>query len=141
LINGDTIFLAPERVVAPGANCAMDFSLFYFAAEEAKVGAAKYRLLLEGTKYADNHGFAGIWIPERHFHSFGDQFPNPSVAAAAIAATTKNIRIRSGSVVLPLHDPIRVAEEWSMVDNLSDGRVELSLASGWHPNDFVFFPQ
>ncbi|OZY86398.1 hypothetical protein CBP51_05055 [Cellvibrio mixtus] len=141
LINGDTIFLAPERVVAPGANCAMDFSLFYFAAEEAKAGAAKYSLLLEGAKYADNHGFAGIWIPERHFHSFGDQFPNPSVAAAAIAATTKNIRIRSGSVVLPLHDPIRVAEEWSMVDNLSDGRVELSLASGWHPNDFVFFPQ
>ncbi|MBQ0740517.1 LLM class flavin-dependent oxidoreductase, partial [Aquimarina celericrescens] len=63
------------------------------------------------------------------------------VAAAAVAASTKNISIRSGSVVLPLHDPVRVAEEWSMVDNLSNGRVELSIASGWHPNDFVLAPQ
>ncbi|HWF19835.1 MAG TPA: MupA/Atu3671 family FMN-dependent luciferase-like monooxygenase, partial [Verrucomicrobiae bacterium] len=48
---------------------------------------------------------------------------------------------RAGSVVLPLHDPIRVAEEWSVVDNLSHGRVGLSFASGWHSNDFVFAPE
>ena len=82
-----------------------------------------------------------VWVPERHFANFGDPFPNPSIAAAAIAAVTRNVPIRSGSVVLPLHDPIRVAEEWSMVDNISGGRVELSIASGWHPNDFVFAPQ
>ncbi len=49
--------------------------------------------------------------------------------------------MRSGSCVLPLHDPVRVAEEWSMIDNLSEGRVELSIASGWHPNDFVLAPE
>ncbi|MCJ8273846.1 MAG: LLM class flavin-dependent oxidoreductase, partial [Psychrosphaera sp.] len=91
--------------------------------------------------FADQHQLSGIWIPERHFASFGDQFPNPAVAAAAVAAITENVTIRSGSVVLPLHDPVRVAEEWSMVDNLSNGRVELSFASGWHPNDFIFAPQ
>ncbi len=44
-------------------------------------------------------------------------------------------------MVLPLHDPIRVAEEWSVVDNLSQGRVGLSFASGWHANDFALMPQ
>src|ERR1044071_6353851 len=60
---------------------------------------------------------------------------------AAIAATTKQIQIRAGSVVLPLHNPVRVAEEWSVVDNLSNGRVGLSFASGWHANDFVLLPE
>jgi natural product biosynthesis luciferase-like monooxygenase protein len=60
---------------------------------------------------------------------------------AAVARETKHVRLRAGSVVLPLHNPIRVAEEWAMVDNLSGGRVELSFASGWHPDDFVLAPQ
>jgi natural product biosynthesis luciferase-like monooxygenase protein len=67
-------------------------------------------------------------------------YPNPAVAGAAIAALTDNIQIRSGSVVMPLQDPLRVAEEWAMVDNLSQGRVGLSFAPGWHPNDFVLCP-
>lgn len=57
--------------------------------------------------------------------------------AAALAAITRNVRIRSGSVVVPLHHPVRVVEEWSVVDFLSAGRVDLGLASGWFPNDFV----
>ena len=60
--------------------------------------------------------------------------------AAALARDTERIALRGGSVVLPLHHPVRVAEEWSMVDNLSNGRVGMSIASGWHPNDFVFAP-
>ncbi len=54
---------------------------------------------------------------------------------------TERIQIRAGSVVLPLHNPIRIAEEWSVVDNLSRGRVGISFASGWHPLDFVLAPQ
>lgn len=119
----------------------MDFSLFYFAAEEGgKSAGPKYNLLLEGSKFADRHDLSGIWIPERHFHSLGGRFPNPAVAAAAVAVCTNKIKIRSGSVVLPLHDPVCVAEEWAMVDHLSSGRVELGIASGWWPNDFVFRP-
>ncbi len=118
----------------------LQFSLFYFASDES-ASADKYFLLREGASFADQHGFSAVWIPERHFHPFGGQFPNPVVAAAAVAAITKRIEIRSGSVVLPLHNPIRVAEEWSMVDNLSQGRVGLSIASGWHFNDFVLKPE
>ncbi|RKH54683.1 MupA/Atu3671 family FMN-dependent luciferase-like monooxygenase, partial [Corallococcus llansteffanensis] len=119
----------------------LDFSLFYFADDAEAAGGDRYRLLLEGAKYADAHGFAAVWTPERHFHAFGGLYPSPAVASAAIAAVTKHIAIRAGSVVLPLHHPVRVAEEWALVDNLSGGRVGISVASGWHANDFVFAPE
>jgi natural product biosynthesis luciferase-like monooxygenase protein len=125
-----------------GAHAArpLDFSLFYFSADENENAQDKYRLLLEGAKYADKNGFAAVWTPERHFHAFGGLYPNPAVAGAAVAAVTERVGIRAGSVVLPLHHPARVAEEWSVVDNISKGRVGISFASGWQPNDFALMP-
>ncbi|ELS32149.1 MULTISPECIES: LLM class flavin-dependent oxidoreductase [Pseudanabaena] len=119
----------------------MEFSLFYFSGDGSTTSRDKYHLLLEGAKFADRHKFAAVWIPERHFDAFGGLYPNPSVAGAAIAMITDHIQIRSGSVVMPLQNPLRVAEEWAMVDNLSKGRVSLSFAPGWHPNDFVLYPE
>ncbi|MEU6236007.1 MupA/Atu3671 family FMN-dependent luciferase-like monooxygenase [Kitasatospora sp. NPDC047058] len=118
----------------------MHFSLFYFADGQGR-GREQYRLLLEGARFADTHGFNAVWTPERHFHEFGGQYPNPAVTGAALAAVTERVGIRAGSVVGPLHHPVRVAEEWSVVDNLSEGRVGLSFASGWHANDFVLRPE
>lgn len=118
-----------------------EFSLFYFASGEDGRQDDKYRLLLEGARYADQHGFHAVWTPERHFHAFGGLYPNPSVTAAALAAITTRVRLRAGSVVLPLHHPVRIAEEWALVDNLSGGRVDISFASGWQPNDFALAPQ
>jgi natural product biosynthesis luciferase-like monooxygenase protein len=117
------------------------FSLYYFGNYQSEFSADKYELLLAGAQYADQHGFEAVWIPERHFHAFGGFSPNPSVVAAALARETHRVRIHAGSVVLPLHNPIRVAEEWSVVDNLSNGRIGISFASGWQPNDFVFAPE
>ena len=98
-----------ERPSARGAARApMDFSLFYFAADAGRGAGDAYRLLLEGAKFADEHGFAAVWTPERHFHAFGGLYPNPAVTSAAVAAVTERIGIRAGSVVLPLHNPIRV---------------------------------
>ena len=122
----------------------LEFSLFYFANDAVGDGTTskeRYKLLLEGAKFADAHNFTAIWTPERHFHPFGGLYPNPSVTSAAVAAITQKVQIRAGSVVLPLHDPLRVAEEWAMVDNLSAGRVGLSFATGWVANDFVLAPQ
>jgi natural product biosynthesis luciferase-like monooxygenase protein len=120
---------------------AMQFSLFYFSADEADGSGDKYRLLLDGARFADQHGFVAVWTPERHFHAFGGLYPNPSVTGAALAMITQHVSIRSGSVVLPLHHPARVAEEWAVVDNLSHGRVGISFAAGWQPNDFVLRPE
>lgn len=126
--------------LSPQPHKSLQFSLFYFSSNEAEFKKDKYRLLLEGARFADEHGFTAVWIPERHFHPFGGLFPNPSVLASALAMTTRKIRIRAGSVVLPLHNPIRVAEEWAVVDNLSSGRVDMAFARGWNPNDFVLAP-
>lgn len=120
---------------------ALSFSLFYFANEDSGGSADKYRLLTEAAKFADQHGFEALWTPERHFHTFGGLYANPAVTSAALATITERLQLRAGSVVLPIHDPIRVAEEWSMVDGLSKGRVGISVASGWHANDFTFFPE
>jgi len=117
------------------------FSLYFFGHYPAQFRAGKYDLLFEAARYADRHGFSALWFPERHFHPFGGLSPNPSVLAAALARETERIALRAGSVVLPLHHPLRVAEEWSLVDNLSGGRVGLSYASGWHPNDFALAPE
>jgi natural product biosynthesis luciferase-like monooxygenase protein len=122
------------------AGKAVQFSLYYFGNYESEFSSDKYDLLIHGARFGDRHGFSAVWVPERHFHSFGGISPNPSVVAAAIARETEHISIRAGSVVLPLHNPIRVAEEWSVVDNLSHGRVGVSFASGWNPNDFAFAP-
>lgn len=114
------------------------FSLYFFGSDEGGPRAgAQRRLLMESARFADDHGFSALWMPERHFHAFGGLSPNPAVMAAAFATTTQNVRLRSGSVVVPLHNPVRVVEEWSMVDFLSGGRVDMGVASGWFPNDFV----
>lgn len=134
-----------ERTLATDAVSAvqrkLDVGLFYFSSDAGpSENNDRYKLLIEGAKFADQHQFSAVWTPERHFHLFGGLYPNPSVTSAAIAAVTSNIAIRAGSIVLPLHNPVRVAEEWSVVDNLSNGRVGFSFASGWHANDFSLLP-
>ncbi len=119
----------------------IEFSLLYFSSNEAEFTDNKYKLLLEGAKFADKNNFHAVWIPERHFHPFGGLYPEPAVLGSALAMVTKNVRIRPGSVVLPLQNPVRVAEQWSVVDNLSEGRVDISFARGWNPNDFVLAPE
>ncbi len=116
----------------------MDFSLFYFADHAER--ADGYRLLLEGARFADRHGFTAVWTPERHFHPFGGDYPNPAVTGAAVAAVTDRVAIRAGSVVAPLHPAVRIAEDWAVVDNLSGGRVGISFTSGWHAADFAIRP-
>jgi natural product biosynthesis luciferase-like monooxygenase protein len=118
----------------------LQFSLFFFAASPEDAPKDLYRLLIESTKFADRHGFTAVWTPERHFQSFGGLYPNPSLTSAALATITSQIQLRAGSVVAPLQSALRIAEEWSVVDNLSGGRVWMSFASGWHADDFVLAP-
>ncbi|MFI1222520.1 MULTISPECIES: MupA/Atu3671 family FMN-dependent luciferase-like monooxygenase [unclassified Streptomyces] len=131
---------------------APDFGVYFFGdypqtAESAETGGAggsgtpqAYDTVFETARFADERGFSSVWLPERHFDSFGGIFPNPAVLASAVARETERIRINAGSVVLPLHDPVRVAEEWSVVDNISGGRVGIGCATGWHARDFALHP-
>lgn len=147
VVRGDELGVAtaeiqPAAPAALPAKKAPDLSLFFFgnvpASREAV--AQRYRLVLDAARFGDEHGFKAVWTPERHFHEFGGLYPNPAVMASAIAATTSRIEIRAGSVVLPLHETLRVVEDWALVDNLSGGRVGVAFASGWQPDDFVLAP-
>ncbi|MGH7992729.1 MAG: LLM class flavin-dependent oxidoreductase [Limisphaerales bacterium] len=125
---------------ATNGNRPLGFSLFMWGNDDAP-GRDKYRLMLEGAKYCDRNGFEAVWTPERHFHAFGGPYPNPCVTGAALATVTERLGIRAGSCVAPLHHPIRIAEDWAIVDNLSNGRVAIAFASGWQPNDFLLRPE
>ena len=99
-----------------------------------------YARALEVALMAENLGFHSIWIAEHHFSNYG-YVPRPLVMASHIAAKTKNIRIGTGVVVLPLHHPLIVAEETAMVDILSNGRLEVGLGRGYQPYEFERFDQ
>jgi len=124
----------------------MDFGLMFFSSAVSPPGAAAspggaYRLLTEAARFADERGFCCVWTPERHFHPFGGLFPNPSVVGAALAMITRRIEIRAGSLISPLHEALRIAEDWSVVDNLSGGRTAISFGAGWNIEDFVLRPE
>ncbi len=150
LARGFTVVLhadgpASASLVVPQAARAkgIEFGLFYWnvASPDSDHAQEKYRLLLESAKYADANGFTAVWTPERHFASFGGLYPNPAVTSAALAMVTSRVALRAGSCVVPLHHPIRIAEEWAVVDNLSGGRVGMSVASGWATPDFAIRPE
>lgn len=119
----------------------MDFGMMFFSSAASISKAEKYKLLMEAARFSDCHGFCAVWTPERHFHDFGGLFPSPAVTSAALAMITRNVQIRAGSLISPLHQAIRIAEEWSVVDNLSNGRVAISFGSGWNVDDFLHFPE
>ena len=147
LARGYTLVLSGEEsraLVSSGqiasSERGMEFSLYYWGNDDG-TGRDKYKSLLEGAQFADTHGFCAVWTPERHFHAFGGPYPNPSVTGAAVAAVTQNLAVRAGSCVAPLHHTARIAEEWAVIDNLTNGRAGMAIASGWQPDDFVLRPE
>ncbi len=128
---------APARPASPAD--ALQFGIMFFNGTETP-GGDSYRMVFEAARFADAHGFSSVWVPERHFTSFGSLYPNPATLHAALARETRSVRLMAGSSVLPLHNLLRLVEEWSMVDNLSHGRAGMSFASGWNPGDFALAP-
>lgn len=114
----------------------MQFSLMFFGAGGEAGAADRYDEVLAVARAVDGSPIGAIWTPERHYHPFGGLFPQPAVLSAAIAASTRHVRIRAGSVVAPLHRAEEIVEQWAVVDALSGGRVDLALASGWNSVDF-----
>src|SRR5262249_45358171 len=127
-------------VSARSTRKTLGFGMFFFGGDEGNSAWEKYQFVIDVARFADASGFTSVWLPERHFTALGSLYPNPAVLHAALARETNRIRLRAGSVVLPLHDPLRVAEEWALVDNLSRGRAEVSFAPGWNVEDFALHP-
>ena len=97
-----------------------------------------YAEMLEEISVADQMGFDSAWLSEHHF--VGDGYcPSLLLTAAAIAAKTKNVRIGTGVLLLPLHDPIRVAEDAAVADLISEGRLILGIGLGYRQEEFDGF--
>jgi natural product biosynthesis luciferase-like monooxygenase protein len=120
----------------------MRFGVFFggFHHSTPDLGESPYSPVLEAARFADRNAFAFVSTPERHFSRFGGLFPNPALTAAALAAATSSIQIRAGSILAPLHDPLRIVEDWSVVDVMSGGRVGLAFEPGRNLNDFALAP-
>ena len=80
------------------------------------------------------------WIGEHHFNSLG-VLSCPDLVLAYVAAQTKRIRLAPAVTVLPLHHPIRVAEQWATLDLLSNGRVDFAVGRGYDRREYQPFPK
>jgi len=97
-----------------------------------------YREILDQIAWGENNGFDDVWLSEHHFIEDG-YLPSILPAAAAIAARTNRIRIASGVLLMPLHNPIRLAEDIATVDVISGGRFELGVGIGFKREEFSGF--
>jgi alkanesulfonate monooxygenase SsuD/methylene tetrahydromethanopterin reductase-like flavin-dependent oxidoreductase (luciferase family) len=88
--------------------------------------------------YADTLGMHSAWIGEHHFNSLG-VLSCPDLVLAYIAARTSRIRLAPAVTVLPLHHPIRVAEQWASLDLLSGGRVDFAAGRGYDKQEYLPF--
>src|SRR6188474_3930385 len=88
--------------------------------------------------HADKLGMHSAWIGEHHFNSLG-VLSCPDLVLAYIAARTKRIRLAPAVTVLPLHHPIRVAEQWATLDLLSGGRVDFAAGRGYDRREYAPF--
>ncbi|MFN9970937.1 MAG: LLM class flavin-dependent oxidoreductase, partial [Phycisphaerae bacterium] len=97
-----------------------------------------YHAVLDQVVQAEQLGFDDVWLSEHHFC---DDSYSPSMLAigCAIAARTRKIRIGTSVLLLPLHDPVRVAEDAATLDIISNGRLELGLGIGYKVEEFIGF--
>lgn len=97
-----------------------------------------YDYQLEIIELLEELGFDGVWLAEHHFREYG-VVPSIFNLLSHLAARTERLRLGTGIVVLPLHNPIHVAEEAAMVDLLSHGRLQLGIGRGYQSIEFESF--
>jgi alkanesulfonate monooxygenase SsuD/methylene tetrahydromethanopterin reductase-like flavin-dependent oxidoreductase (luciferase family) len=100
--------------------------------------AERYQAALDMAEWADKRGFVAVILSEHHGSDDG-YLPSPLTMAAAIAGRTRQIRILVAALVAPFYDPLRLAEDAAVVDNLSGGRLDLVIGAGYVPAEFAMF--
>jgi probable F420-dependent oxidoreductase len=98
----------------------------------------EYRDILDLVRLAESEGLDSAWVSEHHFAGDG-YLPSLACMLSALAAVTDRIELGSGVVLAPFHDPIRLAEDFAVTDQLSGGRIICGLGLGWRDEEFRQF--
>ena len=115
----------------------MEFGVFYqLPCSVDQTPAARFRDTIAQCQLADELGFDAAWLAELHFNPRFSVMAAPMMIASAVAQTTKRIRIGNAVNLLPLHQPVRLAEEAATLDVLSNGRAIFGVGRGSMPSHF-----
>jgi alkanesulfonate monooxygenase SsuD/methylene tetrahydromethanopterin reductase-like flavin-dependent oxidoreductase (luciferase family) len=95
-----------------------------------------YQRMFAQMEEMDRLGYDHIWVTEHHFAMYGGTLPHPPTFMSAIARTTQQIRLGVAINVLPLHNPIDVAESYAMVDVISNGRLDFGVGKGSEAHEY-----
>ncbi|MEE9278321.1 MAG: LLM class flavin-dependent oxidoreductase [Dehalococcoidia bacterium] len=106
-----------------------------FESPEGRQESEIIREQIDLMQAAEGMGFHSVWGAEHHFSEYGFLASN-AVTLAAVAEKTEKLRLGTAIVVLPFNNPIRVAEEYAFLDNLSGGRLEFGVGRGYQPTEF-----
>ena len=119
----------------------MKFGLFYLPTYLPAIRdvQAHYRGIIEQVEFAERIGIDYVWLVEHHFVRHGGLFPANYAFLSYLAARTKRIRLGTGATVLPLNDPVRVAEQAATLDQLSQGRLDFGVGRGFIRDEFDAF--
>jgi len=120
----------------------MDLSLFQLPTYREGFATslnAFYGELTEAVKLADRLGWARVLVSEHHFHYYGGASTNPAILLTAWARETARIRLAAGVSLVALRHPLQVAEDYAMLDQLSDGRCDMGVSRGFVPHEFAAF--
>jgi alkanesulfonate monooxygenase SsuD/methylene tetrahydromethanopterin reductase-like flavin-dependent oxidoreductase (luciferase family) len=117
-----------------------NFGLLFQNLSDSIPDAEYYASELHLAEQAEPLGFEGIWCVEHHFDKDYSMCPDPLQLLSYLAGRTNSIKLVTAAVILPWHEqPLRVAEQIAMLDNLSDGRVILGLGRGLAKDEYAAF--
>ena len=119
----------------------MKFGIFIFGDNHPELGRANqkyYEEVLTMAEWAEELGFDSFWLGEHHLYWYGTCV-SPPMIIAALGQRTKRIRLGPAIAVPSFHNPLIVAEEYALADNLCNGRLEFALGSGFSPVEFQQF--
>ncbi len=119
----------------------MKFGLFYLPTyiPAARDATTHYDNIVEQVMFADRIGIDYVWLVEHHFVRHGGLCAANYALLSYLAAKTTRIRLGTGATVLPLNDPLRVAEQAATLDQLSHGRLDFGVGRGFIRDEFDTF--
>jgi alkanesulfonate monooxygenase SsuD/methylene tetrahydromethanopterin reductase-like flavin-dependent oxidoreductase (luciferase family) len=98
--------------------------------------AELYQRMFRQIEEMDRLGYDHVWVTEHHFATYGGTLPHPPTFMSAAARTTRRIRLGVAVNVLPLHNPLEVAESYAMVDVISNGRLDFGVGKGSESHEY-----